>query len=72
MHKRKPKCASMKGIRHDAYKANKVDYTTPIKTKDGMTQPTKIRVITWHNSPKNPLRWHPKDLSIEACTMIHS
>ena len=72
MHGRKPRCASMEGIRHEAYKANKVDYTTPIRTKHGMTQPTKIRVKACQNKPKNPLRWYPKDLSIEACTMIHS
>ena len=32
-----PKQSIMKGIKHDAYKANKVDYTTPIKTEHGMT-----------------------------------
>ena len=46
----------MKGIRHDAYKANKVDYTTPIKTKHGMTKPAKIRVISWKDNPKNTLK----------------
>ena len=72
MHGRKPKPACIRGIRRDAYKANKVDYTTPIKAKHGMTQPMKIRVISWHKNPQNPLRLHPKDLSIEACAMIHS
>ena len=57
MYGRKPKQASMKGIRHDAYKANKVDYTTPTKTKHEMASPTKIRVISWQNNPKNTLRW---------------
>ena len=52
MHGRKPKQASMKGIRHDAYKANKVDYTTPIKTKHGMTQPTKSELRHVKISPK--------------------
>ena len=31
------KQAIMKGMRHDAYKVNKVDYITPIKNKHGMT-----------------------------------
>ena len=47
MHGRKPKYASMNGIRHDECKANKVDYTTPIKTKHEIALPTKIRVISW-------------------------
>ena len=42
----------MKGIKHDAYKANKVDYTTPNKTKHEMTYPTKIRVISRQNNAK--------------------
>ena len=36
MYGSKPKQASMVRVRHDAYKANKVDYTTPIKPKHGM------------------------------------
>ena len=56
MHGRKPTQSIMKGIRHGAYKANKVDYTTPIKTKHVMTYPTKIRVISWQNSPKYALK----------------
>ena len=56
MHERKPKQASMMGIRHDAYKANKVDYTTPTKTKHEMALPAKIRVISWQNNPKNTLK----------------
>ena len=52
MHGSRPKHASMKDIRHDSYKANKVDYTTPIKTKHGMTKAIKIRAISWQNNPK--------------------
>ena len=53
MHVRKPKQANMKGIRHDAYKAKREDYSTPIKTKHEKTKPTKIRLISWQNNPKN-------------------
>ena len=56
MYERKPKYASMKGIRHDGCKANKVDYTTSIKIKHEMALPTKIRVISWQKNPKYTLK----------------
>ena len=37
MYGSRPKYASMKGMKYCECKANKVDYTTPIKTKHGMT-----------------------------------
>ena len=49
--------ARMEGTKHDAYKANEEDYTTPTKTKHKMTLPIKIRVMACQNNTKNALRW---------------
>ena len=56
MHERKPKQASMKGMKHEICKAKREGYTTPTKTKHEMASPTKIRVISWQNNPKNTLK----------------
>ena len=70
MQGRKPKYASMRGIRHGICKANSVDYTTPTKTKHEMASPTKIRVIPWQNYPKNPLKRYLTSLGMKAYAMI--
>ena len=42
--------------RHEACKATKGCYTTPIKSKHGMNYPMKNRVMAYQNKPKNPLK----------------
>ena len=56
MYGRKPKQASMVSMKHEIYEAKREDYTTPTKTKHEMASPTKIRVISWQNNPKNTLK----------------
>ena len=51
MYGRKPKYASMKGIRHDVCKV-KVDYTTPTKTKREMASPKKSELYHGKITPK--------------------
>ena len=56
MYGRKPKQASMKGMKHGICKAKMEGYTTPTKTKHEMALPTKSKLHHGKITPKNTLK----------------
>ena len=56
----------MVSMKHEICKAKREDYTTPIKTKHEMASPTKIRVISWKNTPKKHIEMIARKLRHEG------